>query len=125
MAKRPSIPWKGDLARPIRWNGPSAKRITPSVAIPEPSAEAQAENARLYERALLDVFAESNRKLERLKERFAIPPQTVKTRLFRARALLRREMERRIGPVFGDAFPFAGRRCERLTGSVLNRLGLS
>ena len=61
--------------------------------------------------------------VEETAELFGIPPQTVKTRLFRARALLRKEMERRIGPVFRDAFPFAGRRCERLTDRVLSRLG--
>jgi RNA polymerase sigma-70 factor, ECF subfamily len=58
-------------------------------------------------------------------ELFGIPPQTVKTRLFRARVLLRAEMERHVGPVLGSVFPFAGRRCERLTLSVLTRLGLS
>ena len=58
-------------------------------------------------------------------ELFGIPSQTVKTRLFRARALLRTEMERHIGPVLGNVFPFAGERCERLTASVLTRLGLS
>jgi hypothetical protein len=85
MAKRPSIRWKGDLARPIRWSGPTAKRVMPSVAIPEPSDEAQAENARLYERALLDVFAESIRKLERLKELFEIPPGPIGDRLLALR----------------------------------------
>jgi RNA polymerase sigma-70 factor, ECF subfamily len=58
-------------------------------------------------------------------ELFRIPPQTVKTRLFRARALLRAEMERHVGPALGDVFPFAGGRCERLTDSVLMRLDLS
>jgi RNA polymerase sigma-70 factor (ECF subfamily) len=58
-------------------------------------------------------------------ESFGIPSQTVKTRLFRARALLRTEMERHIGPALGNAFPFAGERCERLTLTVLKRLGLS
>jgi RNA polymerase sigma-70 factor (ECF subfamily) len=58
-------------------------------------------------------------------ELLRIPPQTVKTRLFRARALLRAEMERHIGPALGDVFPFAGDRCERLTQRVLSRLGLS
>lgn len=58
-------------------------------------------------------------------ELFRIPPQTVKTRLFRARALLRADIERHIGPALGDVFPFAGERCERLTDSVLARLGLS
>jgi RNA polymerase sigma-70 factor (ECF subfamily) len=62
---------------------------------------------------------------EETAELFGIPPQTVKTRLFRARALLRTEMERHLGPVFGDAFPFAGRRCEHLTEEVISRLGLS
>ena len=56
---------------------------------------------------------------------FKIPPQTVKTRLFRARALLRAEMERHIRPVVDDVFPFADARCERLTQRVLSRLNLS
>ena len=37
----------------------------------------------------------------------------------------RAEMERHIGPVVGDVFPFAGARCERLTQRVLSRLNLS
>ena len=63
--------------------------------------------------------------VEETAELFGILPQTVKTRLYRGRALLKREMEKRIGPVLGDAFPFAGRRCDRLTENVLARLGLS
>jgi hypothetical protein len=85
MSKRPTIRWKGDLAQPVRWKGPPTKRITPSIAIPEPSAEAHAENARRFEKALLDVFAESNRKLERLKEYFAIPPGPMSDRLLALR----------------------------------------
>jgi RNA polymerase sigma-70 factor (ECF subfamily) len=53
-----------------------------------------------------------------------LKPETVKTRLHRARALLRRNVEKEIGPIVLDAFPFAGRRCERLTETVLRRLGL-
>jgi hypothetical protein len=56
---------------------------------------------------------------------FGILPQTVKTRLFRARGLLRAEMEKHIGAVLEDAFPFEGRRCERLTEAVLARLDLA
>jgi RNA polymerase sigma-70 factor (ECF subfamily) len=62
--------------------------------------------------------------VEETAELFGILPQTVKTRLHRARALLKREMEKHFGPVLGDAFPFAGRRCDRLTENVLTRLGL-
>jgi RNA polymerase sigma-70 factor (ECF subfamily) len=49
--------------------------------------------------------------------------ETVKTRLHRARTMLRENVERKIGPVVMEAFPFAGRRCERLTEAVLKRLG--
>ena len=53
-----------------------------------------------------------------------IKPETVKTRLHRARQLVRDQLDKQIGPVLMDAFPFAGRRCERLTTGVLKRLGL-
>lgn len=52
-----------------------------------------------------------------------LPPATVKTRLHRARSLLRRELEAQIGPLLLDAFPFAGRRCARLTTNVLEKMG--
>ncbi|MBI5260707.1 MAG: RNA polymerase sigma factor [Bradyrhizobium sp.] len=53
-----------------------------------------------------------------------LKPETVKTRLHRARSLLRDHVERKIGPVVLEAFPFAGHRCERLTEAVLKRLGM-
>lgn len=53
-----------------------------------------------------------------------LPPATVKTRLHRARKLIRARLEERIGPVLVDAFPFAGARCDRLTEVVLEKLGL-
>lgn len=53
----------------------------------------------------------------------ALKPETVKTRLHRARSMLRDNVERKIGPVVLEAFPFAGWRCERLTEAVLKRLG--
>jgi RNA polymerase sigma-70 factor (ECF subfamily) len=53
-----------------------------------------------------------------------LPPDTVKTRLHRARRLVRDELDKQIGPVLMDAFPFAGRRCERMTNAVLQRLTL-
>jgi len=51
-----------------------------------------------------------------------LQPDTVKTRLYRARRLVRDELDKQIGPVLMDAFPFAGRRCERMTNAVLQRL---
>ncbi|WP_288142832.1 RNA polymerase sigma factor [Mesorhizobium sp.] len=54
-----------------------------------------------------------------------VRPETVKTRLHRARALVRKALADQIGPVLLDAFPFAGRRCERLTAAVMQRLGFT
>jgi RNA polymerase sigma-70 factor (ECF subfamily) len=62
--------------------------------------------------------------MEETAELLGIKPETVKTRLHRARTLLRENVEKKIGPVIMDAFPFAGRRCERLTEAVLRRLGV-
>lgn len=61
--------------------------------------------------------------VEETAEILGLKPETVKTRLHRARNLLRENVERKIGPVVMEAFPFAGRRCERLTDAVLKRLG--
>jgi RNA polymerase sigma-70 factor, ECF subfamily len=61
--------------------------------------------------------------VEETAEILDLKPETVKTRLHRARAILRENVEKKIGPVVMDAFPFAGRRCDRLTEAVLKRLG--
>ena len=55
---------------------------------------------------------------------FGLRPQTVRTRLHRARRLLRRALQDKLAAVFIDIFPFAGARCDRLTQQVLDRLGL-
>ena len=51
-----------------------------------------------------------------------LKPETVKTRLHRARALLRAALTEHIGTAIGDVFPFDGRRCERLTDTVVATL---
>lgn len=62
--------------------------------------------------------------VEETAELLDLKPETVKTRLHRARAMLKENVEKKIGPVVMEAFPFAGKRCERLTEAVLKRLGL-
>lgn len=62
--------------------------------------------------------------VEETAELLGIKPDTVRSRLHRARALLRKHIDNRIGPVLLDAFPFAGWRCERLTAKVMKRLGM-
>jgi RNA polymerase sigma-70 factor, ECF subfamily len=61
--------------------------------------------------------------VEETAEILDLKPETVKTRLHRARTMLRDNVEKQIGPIVMDAFPFAGRRCDRLTEAVLKRLG--
>jgi RNA polymerase sigma-70 factor (ECF subfamily) len=63
--------------------------------------------------------------IEETAELLGLQPETVKTRLHRARRLVREQLDKQIGPVLMDAFPFAGRRCERMSNTVLKRLGLT
>jgi RNA polymerase sigma-70 factor (ECF subfamily) len=53
-----------------------------------------------------------------------IKAETVKTRLHRARRLLRTAVESRVGPVLQDVFPFEDPRCERIADAVVNGLAL-
>src|SRR5579872_264427 len=62
--------------------------------------------------------------VEETAEILGLKPETVKTRLHRARTMLRENVEKKIGPVVMEAFPFAGKRCERLTEAVLKRLDI-
>jgi RNA polymerase sigma-70 factor (ECF subfamily) len=97
-------------------------------------AMAQREILQLVERAI-DKLPEAFRtvlvarmvegmSIEETADLLSIKPETVKTRLFRARELLREQIDRQVDPVLFDAFPFAGRRCDRMVDVVLGRLGV-
>ena len=60
--------------------------------------------------------------IEETAELLGVRPQTVKTRLHRARALLRGDLERQVGPLLTDVFPFDGVRCQRMADAVMARL---
>jgi len=49
-------------------------------------------------------------------------PETVKTRLHRARTRMRKSLEAQLGPALSTAFSFDGARCQRLTDAVMQRL---
>jgi RNA polymerase sigma-70 factor (ECF subfamily) len=55
-------------------------------------------------------------------ECLGISPATVRTRLFRARALLRESLARELDIAAGDVFGFAGARCDRIVAAVLARV---
>ena len=98
---------------------------------PERSA-AQNEIQRLLERAM-DALPEPFRvvfvmrdveemSIEEAASQLGIRPETVKTRLHRARRLLRQSLDGELASSLKSAFPFAGARCARLTEVVLSRL---
>jgi RNA polymerase sigma-70 factor (ECF subfamily) len=54
-------------------------------------------------------------------ECLSIPAATVRSRLFRARALLREALARDLDTATVDVFLFAGQRCDRIVAAVLRR----
>jgi RNA polymerase sigma-70 factor (ECF subfamily) len=98
---------------------------------PERSA-AQHEIRKLLERAM-DALPEPFRvvfvmrdveemSIEETAFHLGIRPQTVKTRLHRARRLLRQSLDGELASTLKEMFPFAGARCARITEAVLSRL---
>jgi len=93
---------------------------------------ASAETRRLIEAkidALTDQFravfvlrAVEEMTVEEVAQALSIPEATVRTRFFRARALLRESMSREVDLALEEAFSFAGERCDRITGRVLARV---
>ena len=51
-----------------------------------------------------------------------IPEATVRSRFFRARGLLREALSKEIDLAYGDAFAFAGARCDRIVAGVMAKL---
>ena len=106
----------------------------PGGATAEPTvALAREQIRRLLERAI-DTLPEPFRVVFMLREieecsveetasALGIRPETVKTRLHRARRLLRASLEDTLATTLGDAFPFLGSRCDRMTDAVMLRIG--
>lgn len=99
----------------------------------DPEAKAaQAETRLLIERAV-DTLPEPFRlvfimrdvqelSIEETADILDIRPETVKTRLHRARRMLRAALDDTLASAMRGAFPFLGRRCDRITEAVLARL---
>lgn len=61
--------------------------------------------------------------IEETAEQLGIRPETVKTRLHRARRLMRTAIEREFTDALAGTFPFDGARCAHMADRVLARLG--
>ena len=51
--------------------------------------------------------------------------ETVKTRLHRAKRLLRKALDPQLASALDDVFPFAGARCDGFTYRVLRQFGIA
>ena len=97
-------------------------------------AAARQDVRRLLERAI-DALPEPFRivfvlrdveelSIEETAAQLGLRPETVKTRLHRARRQLREALDAELASALTEAFPFAGARCARITDAVLKRIGL-
>jgi RNA polymerase sigma-70 factor (ECF subfamily) len=60
--------------------------------------------------------------IEETARHLSLKPQTVKTRLHRARRLLRQALDEQLTSAFTDLFPFGGKRCQDMTNRVMSQL---
>jgi RNA polymerase sigma-70 factor, ECF subfamily len=111
---------------------PEAERRQPPTETPEGQAM-RAQLGRMLE-AAVDELPESYRSVFVLREMeqlntsetaecLGLSEEAVKTRLHRSRALLRRDLEGRMGPAIVEAHSFMGVRCDRSVARVLDRIG--
>ncbi|HVJ76904.1 MAG TPA: RNA polymerase sigma factor [Hyphomicrobium sp.] len=73
-------------------------------------------------RTVLVARAIEDMSIEETAELLGIKPETVKTRLHRARRLLKEDLADYFGSFMDDVFPFDGARCDRVTNAVIERL---
>lgn len=128
--RRPTLDWTA-----MEESIPSAEivRLSSNPSRPDPErAVAQRQIRLLLERAidrLPDDFRVVliARTVEELSVQetaalLGIREETVKTRLHRARLLLRRTLEAAVGPTLIDVFPFEDPRCRRTADAVIAKL---
>jgi RNA polymerase sigma-70 factor (ECF subfamily) len=128
--RKPTVEWPEAGDEPLRANilqFPSSAGADPEVTM------ATRELRDVLERAIdnpPDAFRTifvarmvEGLSVEETAELFNLRPETVKTRVHRARVRLRADLEARFGSEVMGAFSFDGARCERLTDAVLRRLG--
>jgi len=84
--------------------------------------EAQIDSLPEDYRVVFVMRAIEEMSVEETAEALEIPQATVRTRLFRARSLLREGLAAKIDLACEEAFTFAGERCDRIVARVMERL---
>ena len=84
--------------------------------------EAQIDSLPDDYRVVFVLRAVEEMSVEETAEALGIPAATVRSRLFRARGLLREGLASKIDLATEEAFSFAGERCDRIVAHVLERM---
>jgi RNA polymerase sigma-70 factor, ECF subfamily len=109
-----------------------AREIADETAEPPSHVALRAEVRKVMERRIDDlplafrtVFIMrdvEDMSVQETADALGIPAATVRTRLFRARALMREALARDLDIITPNVFSFAGDRCDRIVAGVLARL---
>jgi RNA polymerase sigma-70 factor (ECF subfamily) len=112
---------------------PGAFMETITSSQPDPERQAYAQELRRVLEDAVDTLPETYRTVFMLRdveglstsetgEGLGLGEEAVKTRLHRARAMIRRAVTARIGGVAAGAFQFHAPRCDRVVAAVLARI---
>ncbi|HEY3786100.1 MAG TPA: RNA polymerase sigma factor [Steroidobacteraceae bacterium] len=118
----------------VRSNTEIAMAATPAPECEEPERSVGVAQMRALLERKLDELPEHFRtvfvlrsveelSVEETAQCLEIPPETVRTRHFRAKSLLRESLAQEIDLAERDVFEFGGEHCDRTVATVLERLG--
>jgi RNA polymerase sigma-70 factor (ECF subfamily) len=121
-------------AQPAAAQEPGDSMETLVAAQPDPERQAYAGELRRVLEDAVDALPDGYRAVFMLRdveglstletgEGLGLGEEAVKTRLHRARAMIRRSVTARIGAVAAGAFEFHAPRCDRVVQAVLARIG--
>jgi RNA polymerase sigma-70 factor, ECF subfamily len=129
--RRPTVEWNSMEEAGM----PSAEivRFSTARSRPDPERAAAQRQIRGLLEAAIDRLPEDFRivliarvveemSVQETASLLGIRPETVKTRLHRARLAMRRTIEAQIGPMATDVFPFEDPRCRRTADTVIAKL---
>ncbi|HKH34175.1 MAG TPA: sigma-70 family RNA polymerase sigma factor, partial [Beijerinckiaceae bacterium] len=114
----------------------NSQMMFPTLPVSDPEADAaRSEVRRLLEHAIdrlpepfrivFVMRAVEEMSIAETASHLGLRQETVKTRLHRARGMLRDALETDLASMLTDSFPFEGARCDRLSEAVLDRLGIA
>jgi RNA polymerase sigma-70 factor, ECF subfamily len=130
--RRPTVTLDDDSGRDPRGRA-AVRRALADTGPPDPERVMAVREMKILLEHSIDRLPEAFRlvfvarmvegmSVDETAQAFDLRPETVKTRVHRARRRLRADLDRHLGSTLGDAFTFDGARCDRLTAAVIARL---